>query len=70
MDGRDAERLNTPEPTQDVHREDGNASPGSDTGESLLCAWFAVREAVTADHNGDETCDLGDRTCKQGLQGW
>jgi len=38
--------LNAPEPTQDIHGENGNAGSGGDTGERLLRAGFTVGEAV------------------------
>ena len=56
--------LHTPEPTQDVHSEDGNAGSGGDPSKGLLGSWFPMGEAVTADHNGNQAGDLGNRSCE------
>jgi hypothetical protein len=52
--------LYAPEPTQDIHRHNGNARSGGDAGERLFRAGFAVREPVAADHDCDETSNLRD----------
>ena len=52
--------LHTPEPTQDIHSENGNASSGGDTSECLLRARFSVRETVAADHDCDQARHPGD----------
>jgi len=61
--------LNAPEPTQDIHGENGNAGSGGDTGERLLRAGFTVGEAVAADDNGDQACNLRNGSGEKGL-GW
>ena len=45
--------LNAPEPTQDVHGENGNARSGGNAGQRLFCAGFTVGEAIAADDDGD-----------------
>ena len=60
--------LHAPEPTQDVDSENGNPGSGSDAGESLLRARFAMREAIAANHNRNQACDLGDGSSEEGLQ--
>ena len=54
--------LYAPEPTQNIHCENGNARSRSDSGERLLRAGFAVSEAVAADDDGNQTCDFRDRS--------
>jgi len=45
--------LNAPEPAEDVDGQNGDAGSGGNAGERLLCAGFAVRESVAADHDGN-----------------
>ena len=59
----------SPEPSQDVRGENGDASACGNAGESLLRARFAVCELVAANNNSDEAGDLGDRSGKQVLHG-
>ena len=61
--------LNAPEPVQDIDGENGNARSGGNPGERLLCAGFAVRESVAADHDGNQTCDLRNRAGEKALDG-
>jgi len=61
--------LNAPEPTQDIDGENGNAGSGGNSGERLLCAWFAMGEAVAADHDRNQTCNLRNRAGEQALDG-
>ena len=61
--------LNAPEPTQDIDGEDGDARSGGNSGERLLGAWFAVGEAVAADHDGDQTGNLGNGAGEKALDG-
>ena len=61
--------LYAPEPTQDIHRENGNARSGGNASERLFCAGFAVREAVAADHDCNQTCNLRDRAGEKALDG-
>ena len=61
--------LYAPEPTQDIHREDGNARSGGNAGERLFCTGFAVRESVAADHDCNQTCNLRDGAGEKGLYG-
>jgi hypothetical protein len=60
-------RLHTPKPGQNVGGEHGNARAGGDTGQSLLGARLAVRELVAANHDCDQTGNLGNRTGEEGL---
>jgi len=50
--------LDAPQPTQDTRRHDGNASARRDSGERLLRAGFAMREAIAADDDGDQARNL------------
>jgi len=52
--------LYTPEPTQDIYRENGNARSGGDTSERLFRAGFAMREAVAADNDCYQTRNFRD----------
>jgi hypothetical protein len=61
--------LDTPQPGQDIGREDGNTCTGGNTGESFFGAGFPVREAITADNDRNQTCYLGDGACEEGLNG-
>ncbi len=61
--------LNAPEPAQDIDGENGNARSGGNAGERLLRAGFAVGEPVAADHDGNQTCNLGNRAGEEGLDG-
>src|SRR6266436_7716921 len=61
--------LHAPEPTQDIHGEDGNARSGSNTGECLFRTRFAVGEAVAADHYRNQTCNLRNRAGEKALDG-
>ena len=61
--------LDAPEPTQDIDGEYGDARSGGNSGKRFLCAWFAVREAVAADHDGNQTGNLGNGAGEQGLDG-
>ena len=61
--------LYAPEPTQDVHRENGNARASSNASESLFCARLAVREAVAADDDRDQTRHLRDGAGEKALDG-
>ena len=55
-------RLHTPKPRQYVGGEHGNPRAGGDTGQSLLGARLAVRELVAANHDCDQTGNLGKPT--------
>ena len=59
--------LYSPEPTQDIHRENGDARSGGNTSERLFCAGFAMREAVAADHDCYQTCNFRDRAGEKAL---
>ena len=59
--------LYAPEPTQDIHRHNGNARSGGNTSERLFCAGLAVRESVAADHDCYQTCNLRDRPREKAL---
>src|ERR1700677_451269 len=61
--------LYAPEPTQDIHGENGNPGSGGSAGQRLLGTGFAVGEAVTADHDCHQACHLGNGPGKQGLDG-
>jgi hypothetical protein len=61
--------LYAPEPTQDIHGEDGNARSGGNSGECLFRTGFAVREAVAADHDRNQTCNLRNRAGEKALDG-
>ncbi len=61
--------LYAPEPTQDIHRKYRNARSGGNAGQRLLCAGFAVRESVAADHDRNQTCNLRDRAGEEALDG-
>ena len=61
--------LYAPEPTQDIHGENGNARSGGNASERLFCAGFAVREAVAADHDCNQTCNLRDGAGEKALDG-
>ena len=61
--------LNAPEPTQDIDGENGNARSGGNPGERLLGARFAVGEAVAADHDRNQTGNLGNGAGEQALDG-
>lgn len=61
--------LYSPQPTQDIHRENSNARSGGNAGERLFCAGFAVREAVASDHDRHQTCNLRNGTGKEALDG-
>ncbi|MGC2793603.1 MAG: hypothetical protein WA899_16380, partial [Candidatus Sulfotelmatobacter sp.] len=61
--------LNTPEPTQDIDGENGNARSGGNAGQSLFCAGFAVCETIAADYDGNQTCNLRNRAGEEALDG-
>src|SRR6266705_3146706 len=61
--------LHAPEPTQYIHRENRNTRTGSNAGERLFCTGFAVREAVAADHNCNQTCNLRNGASEKTLVG-
>lgn len=61
--------LHAPEPSQNIHGENGNASAGSDASQCLLRAWLPVRKAVAANDDSDQTRDLGDGSREEGLNG-
>ena len=63
------EMLDTPEPGQDVDSENGNSGAGGDTGESLLCAGFSMRETVAANHNCNQAGDFRNGSGEEGLHG-
>ena len=63
----DKEPLHAPEPTQDIHRENGNARSGGNASQRLFRAGFPVREAVAADHDCDQTCNLRNRAGEEAL---
>ena len=45
-----------------------NAGSRCDSGKRLLRSGFTVREAITADHDGDQACDLGHRASEECLK--
>ena len=47
--------LYAPEPTQDVDSENGNTCAGGYAGKSLFGARFAMREAIAANHNRNQS---------------
>jgi hypothetical protein len=59
--------LYAPEPTQHIYGKNGNARSCGNASKRLFCAWFAVREAVAADHDCDQTCNFRDRPCEEAL---
>ena len=61
--------LYAPEPTQDIHRENGDARSGSNAGQRLLCVGFAVCETVPADHDCYKACNFRNRSGEKGLDG-
>ncbi len=61
--------LYTPQPTEDIRRHDGDTSSRCDSGERLLRAGFTVREAIAADHDGDQARDLGHSAGEECLKG-
>ena len=69
VEGGCGRALHAPEPTQDIHGENGNARSGGNTGERLFCAGFAVRETVAADHDRDQTCNLRNGAGEKALDG-
>ena len=68
MGRRNARKIN-PRASQDIDCEDRDASAGSDTGECLLRTRFAVGEAIAANDNCDQRCDLGDGSSEKSLKG-
>jgi hypothetical protein len=44
-------RYTPPEPTQDIHGENGDTRSGGNTGRRLFCSRFAAREAVAWTRN-------------------
>jgi hypothetical protein len=56
-----------PEPTQDIHGENGNSCSGGHAGQRLFCAGFTVGETVSADHDCNQTCDLRNGSGEEGL---
>ncbi len=69
IEGGWEDALHAPEPTQDIHRENGNARSGSNASQRLFRAGFAVREAVAADDDRDQTCNFRDRASEEALDG-
>src|ERR1019366_7820098 len=61
--------LYSPEPTQDIQSENGNAGSGGNAGQRLFCAGFTVGEAIAADDNGDQTSNLRNGAGEEGLDG-
>ena len=61
--------LYAPEPTQDIYGENGDARSGGNAGQRLFCAGFAVREAVAADHDCNQTGNLRDGAGEKALDG-
>ena len=61
--------LHAPQPTQDIHRENRNSGSGSNTSEGLLRAGFAVCEAIAADDDGNQACNLRDGASEKVLDG-
>jgi len=61
--------LNAPEPAQDIDGENGDARSGGNSGECFLGTGFAVRETIAADHDGDQTGNLGNRSGEEALDG-
>ena len=59
--------LNTPKPCQNVGGKHGNPRACGYTGKSLFGAWFAMRELVTPNYDGDQACDFGNSACEKGL---
>jgi hypothetical protein len=59
--------LYAPEPTQDVHSQDGNAGSCGNTSQRLLRTGFPVGEAVAADHDCYQTCNFRDRPGEKAL---
>lgn len=68
MEGCEASRLGSPQPAQYVRGEHCDSGSGGDTGKRLLRAGFSMREAVTANHDGNQTGDLRDRAGEEVLQ--
>ena len=56
---------NGPEVFRD--RKYRNARSGSNAGQRLFSAGFAVGEAIAADDNRDQTCNLRDGACEKSL---
>src|ERR1700733_11420382 len=61
--------LHPPEPTQDIHRENCNASSGGNASQRLLSAGFPMSEPIAADHDCNKTCNLRDRASEKTLDG-
>ena len=61
--------LYAPEPTQDIHSENSNARTGGNSGEGLFRTRFAVGEAIAADHDCNQTCNLRNGASEKGLDG-
>jgi hypothetical protein len=59
----------TPQSQLRTFTENGNPGSGGDTGQGFLCARFPVSEAIAADHDGNETCDLRNRAREKALYG-
>ncbi len=59
--------LYAPEPTQDIYGENGNARSSGNASQRLFCAGFAMREAIAADHDCYQTCNLRDRPGEKAL---
>jgi hypothetical protein len=60
--------LHAPEPSQNIHSENGNSGSSSDAGQRFLCAWFTVRKTIAANDNRNQACDFGNGSGEEGLK--
>jgi hypothetical protein len=69
VEGDTKEGLHAPQPTQDIHGENGNARSGGNASQRLFGARFTVCKTVAADDDCNETCNLRNRAGKEVLDG-
>jgi len=58
----------TPEPCQNVRREDRDSSTGSDACQSPFCTRFSVRELISADNDCNKACNFSYRPGEEVLK--
>jgi hypothetical protein len=62
-------RHTPPQPSENIRGKNGYPCASGNTGEGFFGAWLSVRETIAADHDRNQTCDLGDGSSKEGLNG-
>src|SRR5262249_15912750 len=65
---KDSERDLSPEPGQNVGREDCESSAGSDAGQSSFRARLAVGKMIATNYDCGQTPNLSDHAGEEGLQ--